>query len=147
MPAPYSNDFREKIVLASQNQEGSMNQLAKRFNVSVNFISTRLKRFRQTGQVDPKPHGGGRKPSIDAEGQNLIRKLIEDQPDLTLEEIGCEYNKHFEPVARSTIDRTLNKMKITRKKKRYLMVEKTLQKTNKNYWNIVIISLILNQKN
>lgn len=117
MPAPYSNDFREKIVLASQNQEGSMNQLAKRFNVSVNFISTLLKRFRQTGQVDPKPHGGGRKPSIDAEGQNLIRKLIEDQPDLTLEEIGCEYSKHFEPVARSTIDRTLNKMKITRKKK------------------------------
>lgn len=121
MPAPYSNDFRQKIVFAYQNNEGSMNKLAERFKVSVNFVSTLLKRFRQTGKVDPKPHGGGCKPSIGAGGEHLIKNLIEKQPDLTLEEIRDCYNEHFdfEPTSCSTIDRTLNRMKITRKKKRY----------------------------
>lgn len=117
MPAPYSIDLREKIVLAYQNNEGSMNKLGKRFKVSVNFISTLIERFKQTGKVDPKPHGGGRRPAIEASGQSFIRNLLKDQPDLTLEEICGEYNKPFEPVTRSTIDRTLNTMKITRKKK------------------------------
>lgn len=132
MPAPYSNDFREKIVLAYQNREGSMNRLAKRFKVSVNFVSTLLKRVRQTGDVAPKPHGGGCRPSIDTLGQHLIRNLIQKQPDLTLEEIRDNYNQHFEPTSRSSIDRTLKKMKITRKKKPYLMVGNIRRKIKKN---------------
>jgi transposase len=117
MPAPYSIDLREKIVLAHQNNEGSMKLQGKRFKVSVNFISTLIERFKKTGKVDPKPHGGGRRPAINAPGQSFIRNLLSEQPDLTQIKICREYNKHFEPVTCSTVDRTLNKMKITRKKK------------------------------
>jgi transposase len=117
MPKPYSIDLRQKIVEAYENKEGSMRKLAKRFKVSKDFVAKLLKRVKQTGQMAPKPHGGGHPPSIKAIGQTFLKELIESQPDLILEEIRDEYNRYFEPVSRSTIDRTLIKLKLTRKKK------------------------------
>jgi len=50
------------------------------------------------------------------EGEDYIRDLIKAKPDLVFDEVCVEYNKNFEPkVGRSTIDRTLKKMNITRK--------------------------------
>ena len=117
MPKPYSIDLRKKIVEAYQNREGSMQKLAKRFKVSKNFVAELLKRFKQTGQVAPKPHGGGHPPGVKAQGETFLKELIESQPDLILEEIRDQYNEHFEPVSRSTIARTLTRLKLTRKKK------------------------------
>ena len=56
---PYSNDLRERIIQAYRNGEGSLRVLAKRFSVSLNCVWLLLQRFRDTGSVDPKPHGGG----------------------------------------------------------------------------------------
>jgi transposase len=117
MPKPYSIDLREKIVEAYENKEGSMRKLAKRFKVSKNCVAELLKRVKQTGQVAPKPHGGGRSPAVQAIGKTFLKELIKNQPDLILDEILDEYNEYFEPVSRSTIDRTLTQLKLTRKKK------------------------------
>ncbi len=87
MPKPYSIDLRDKIVNAYQNGDGSIRKLAKRFKVSANFIWTLLKQVRQTGSVAPKPHGGGRSPAVNLRGQEFLKSLIKQQPDLTLEEI------------------------------------------------------------
>ncbi|MCP3929602.1 MAG: transposase [Bacteroidetes bacterium] len=100
MAKAYSIDLRTKIIEAYKNGEGSMRKLAKRFKVSAYFVFTLLKQFRQTGQFSPKPHGGGRRPAIETQGQSFIKNLLNDQPDLILEEICAEYNKHFEPVTR-----------------------------------------------
>ena len=120
MPKPYSIDLREKIVTAYENQEGSMQKLAKRFKVSKNFVADLLCRLKQTGKIAPKPHGGGHPPSVKATGETFLTKLIKSQPDLILEEIRDEYNEYFEPVGRSTIDRTLIRLKLTRKKKEFI---------------------------
>ena len=96
MAAPYSIDLREKIVLAYKNKEGSTRKLAKIFNVSRGFIISLLKRVRETGKVNPKPHGGGQCPAINSQGETFIKELIEEQPDLILKEICIEYNKHFD---------------------------------------------------
>jgi len=128
MPKPYSIDLREKIVAAYENKEGSMQKLAKRFKVSKNFVAELLKRVKQTGQVAPKPHGGGHPPSVKAQGENFLKELIDSQPDLILEEIRDRYNKYFEPVSRSTIDRTLTKLKLTRKKKSLFKSRKNTKK-------------------
>jgi transposase len=61
-----------------------MQKLAKRFKVSKNFVADLLKRFKQTGQIAPKPHGGGRSPSVKATGETFLTELIESQPDLIL---------------------------------------------------------------
>ena len=82
MPKPYSIDLREKIVTAYENQEGSMQKLAKRFKVSKNFVADLLKRFKETGQIAPKPHGGGHPPEEWATGETFLTELIESQPDL-----------------------------------------------------------------
>ena len=117
MSKPYSIDLREKIVIAYNNDEDSMRDLAERFKVSFSFVSKLLQKFHLHGEIGPKPHGGGQPASISASGEVFLKKLIESQPDLTLVEIRDEYNQHFEAVSRSTIDRTLTKLKITRKKK------------------------------
>ena len=54
----YSNDLRKKIIEAYQRKEGSLRKLAKRFSVSFSFVWRLVKRFRKSGSVAPKPHGG-----------------------------------------------------------------------------------------
>ena len=65
-------------------------------------------------------------------GEKYLKQLLKEQPDLILNEILEKYNKRFKPVSRATIDRTLKRLKITRKKKPHLTPEKTHLKTKKN---------------
>ena len=116
MAKAYSMDLRIRIKESYENNEGSMRTLAKRFKVSSKFVFTLLDRFKKTGELCIKPYKGGRKCAINIAGQFFIKQLLEAQPDIILEEIREEYNKHFAPVSRSTINRTLNKMNITYKK-------------------------------
>ena len=116
MGKAYSIDLREKIIESYEKKEGSMRKIAKRFKVSKKFVFTLIKRFKETGNIKPKI-SKGRKPAINGEGEKFIQELLTKQPDLILDEISVEYNKIFEPtVTRSTIDRTLKRMNITRKK-------------------------------
>ena len=58
---------------------------------------------------------------------------IDETGEKFLKELSVEYSKHFQSVGSSTIDRTLKKLKITRKKKVYLTLEKihhSRKKTN-----------------
>jgi transposase len=59
MPAPFSVDLRQRIISAYQGKEGSQRQLVQRFKVSLSFVRDLTHRHRETGQVEPKPHGGG----------------------------------------------------------------------------------------
>ena len=56
---PYSTDFRLKFVRAYEQGEGSQRQLARSFDDSLSVVQDLLQRYRQTGRVAPKPHGGG----------------------------------------------------------------------------------------
>lgn len=109
---PYSMDLRRRVAEAVDNHEGSLRQLARRFRVSLTFITRLLGRRRQTGSLAPRPHGGGHRPALDEAGQQHLRQLLQEQPDATLEELaqrlGC---------GRMAVWRTLRKLKITRKKK------------------------------
>jgi hypothetical protein len=40
---------------------------------------------RTTGQIAPKPHAGGQKPRLDAVAQTIVRRLVDEPPDPTLE--------------------------------------------------------------
>jgi transposase len=59
MPAPLSVDLRQRIIAAYEAEEGSQRQLAERFKVSLSFIRDLRRHQRETGRVEPKPHGGG----------------------------------------------------------------------------------------
>jgi transposase len=111
---PYSLDHRERVAAAVDAHEGSQPQVARRFRVSLSFITRLLRRRRQAGTLAPKPHGGGQPPALDRAARQQLRRLVRKQPDATLEELARRVGVR---CGRMAIFRTLRKLKITRKKK------------------------------
>jgi transposase len=85
--AAYSSALRQKIVSTYERRLGSQRTLADVFGVSLSFVEKVLRRYRATGELGPKPHGGGQKPHVDAAAQALIRQVVHDHPDATLGEL------------------------------------------------------------
>jgi transposase len=111
---PLSNDLRERILAAVDHREGSRRQIAARFRVDVSTI-TRLLRLRyQTGSFDPRPHAGGKPPTLDQDGLERLRGVVQERPDATLEQM----RQHLDLTGSIMIVwRGLQKLDITRKKK------------------------------
>ena len=114
----YSLDLRTKILAAYHHQEGSIRQLAQRFKVSARFVGELVIRFRRTGSGAPKPHGGGNPPRIDQSQYALLTALVQQHPDATLKEL-CGYlqERTEVTVSKSSMQRTLVKLQLTRKKR------------------------------
>lgn len=82
---PLSNDLRERILNAVDNREGSRRKLAARFGVNPSTITRLLQLRRQTGSIEPRPHGGGIEPTLDQHGLERLRGLVQEDPDAALE--------------------------------------------------------------
>lgn len=89
MPASLSVDLRQRVISAYQAKEGSQRQLAARFKVSLSFVRDLSRHYRETGTVEPKPHGGGAVAKLTEAQLPLVQALIEAQPDALLMEL-CE---------------------------------------------------------
>ena len=114
---PYSTDFRLKVVRADEHGEGSQRDLARIFGVSLSFLQSLLQRYRQTGSVAPKPHGGGN-PGKVRPYLAVVRQFHEQQPDASLAErcAGFAAAGHVR-VGRTTRHRVLKQLGLTRKKR------------------------------
>ncbi len=86
MSTAYSEDLRERIVEAV---EGGMSrrQAAAIYRVGVSSAIRFVQRWRATGSVKPDRMGQPGGSKLDPHHDWLL-KLIEDEPDLTLSEIG-----------------------------------------------------------
>ena len=111
---PYSIDLRERIVAAIDRGEHSLRQIARLFSVDLSFLVRLLQRRRATGSVQPKPHGGGPTPKLDAAAVERLRALVRQQPDATLTELRDRLGI---PCHIATIARALHRHGITHKKK------------------------------
>lgn len=122
---PYSNDLRQKVIQAYNRGEGSLQRIADRFSVSVDFVWRLAKRFRETGSVAPKPHGGGQSAKIQGEAVDCLRQLVKANSDATITEL-CEqlYALKRLAVSRSTMCRVLKKLGLPRKKKTFHATER-----------------------
>jgi transposase len=117
MPAPLSVDLRQRVIDAYQAKEGSQRQLAERFKVSVSFVRDLTRRYRQTGSVEPKPHGGGATAKLGSAQLPIVEALVEAQPDAILEEL-CERftQKSGVSVSLSTMQRATVRLGLSVKK-------------------------------
>src|SRR4051794_34019154 len=111
---PYSEDLRQRVLDTVQRGEGSLRQIARRFLVSVSFVTRLLKQYRSTRSLEPKPHGGGHPPTLGPEDRERLRELIRQQPDATLEECRQRLGASCSTM---TISRALRKLGLPRKKK------------------------------
>ena len=110
----YSQDLRQRILDTVQRGEGSLRQIARRFLVSVTFITRLLRLYRNTGSLEPKPHGGGNPSVLSPEDLERLRELVRQQPDATLEELRQRLGVECSTMA---ISRALRKLGLPRKKK------------------------------
>src|SRR3954470_14591623 len=110
---PYSQDLRQRILDTVQRGEGSLRQIARRFLVSVSFVTRLLRLHRSTGSLEPKPHGGGNPAVLGPEDLERLREVIRQQPDATLEE--CRQRLGVS-CSLMPVSRALRKLGLPRKK-------------------------------
>ena len=119
---PYSNDLRQKVIEAYRQGKSSLREIAERFLVSLSLVWLLVKQFRETGRIDPKPHGGGKKRKIAGADLFVLRQLVEEHSDATLSELG---NLFFErtgiKVSESTVWQARRRLRISRKKRPFML--------------------------
>jgi transposase len=116
MARPLSKDLRERIVEAVEGGQ-SRRGAAGRFRVSVSCVIKLMQRWRETGSVDPGQMGGWKDYAL-ADHEAVVRGLIAEHPDLTLEELREALAQRGIQVGRSSIDRFLKAREVTFKKSR-----------------------------
>ena len=87
MGRPYGDDLRRKFFFAYDEGEGTLEELAERFLVSVGWAKKISAQRTRTGQPERVPHRAGRKMHAGPEAQQQVKAWIEAKPDLTLAEI------------------------------------------------------------
>jgi putative transposase len=129
---PYSLDLRKKIVVAYYLEGGiSQRQLAEKFGVTLSFIQKLLKQYRETGNIAPKVRSQQTPPKLNEQQLNVLLEIVEANNDATLLEIREELEKRAGvSIGRSTVDRILQRMDITIKKKHCTPRKKKLQESS-----------------
>ncbi len=123
MPAPYSVDFREKIVECYLNSIQTYEEIAERFNIGSATVKRFVALSRKTGDLSPqKPPG---RPSPLSNGAfDFIASLIDSTPEVTLQEICDHVSEHgFGRVSQNRMSEICTKLNIRRKKASYYATE------------------------
>ena len=109
---PFSDDLRLRIHEARQAGESTF-EVADRFGVSTAFVRRLQQRFRLTGCLASRPHGGGCAPKL-AGREGDLRRAVAERPDAT----PAEHRESLElPASRVTVWRAMRRLGMTRKKK------------------------------
>ena len=81
-----SLDLRERILLSYDRGEGTREEIAFRYQVSLGMVKKLIQQRRHLGDIRPQHHRAGRKPTILPEHRDQMRELLSHKPDLTLKE-------------------------------------------------------------
>src|SRR4051812_26883517 len=87
--ATFSLDLRTRILASYDEREGTRDDIARRFRVSLGMVKKLLQQRRKTGQIGHRHACAGRKPKILPAHHQQMRALLAQKPDLTLLELGA----------------------------------------------------------
>jgi transposase len=119
MARAYSTDLRERAIRVARAGERTRRQVAEHFAISEGTLYAWLRQVKEEGSLEPRPHGGGRQPSLDAAGMEQLREIVGEQNDRTLAEYAVLLEeKTGVRISRSALDRALKKLDLPRKKRR-----------------------------
>ena len=109
---PFSEDLRLRIHEARQAGEAT-SEVAERSGVSTAFVRRLEQRFRLTGCLAPRPHGGGPAPKL-AGREGDLRRAAAERPDAT----PTGHRERLKlPASRVTEWRAMRRLGLTREKK------------------------------
>lgn len=115
MAKGYSKDLRERVV-ALVEEGDSRREAARLLNLAPSTAVRWLDRWTTTGSVEAKPGTGHSRSPLAAHEQWLLA-LVEQEPDLTLEEIRDRLKREKKlSVAVSSVWRFYDRQEITFKK-------------------------------
>lgn len=120
MPAAYSKDLRERVVAAYESGVGDQVEVAQRFAVGEATVRRWWALKRKTGSVAPKAPAADRpdRRALDADGEAKLAALVAATPDASEEELARDMaEQHDIHICRSTVNRTLRRLQLTRKKR------------------------------
>ncbi len=121
----YPVELRERVVKAVEQRAGSIAAVAQVFSVGTTFIYKMLRQKEATDSLDPKPHGGGFAPLLDAPELKELRQLVAEQPDATLQELRERLRQRTQVEASlPMVCRALQKLGLPRKQKRFFAQER-----------------------
>jgi transposase len=119
-----SVDLRERILDAYDEGEGTREDVARRFRVSLGMVKKLLAQRRRTGDIAARHRHSGRKPRLGGAEHREMRALLAGKPDLTLEELRARAGLQ---CALPTIHRALAAMGLTYKKRHSAPPSKTVR--------------------
>lgn len=120
MPAPYSKDIRLSAVKYYEREQETQKDVSEKYGFSLSSFRRYWRQYKETGKVDPILGAGGRPPAVDEQGQERVKLLVSEHADATLDELCGYYNrKRKHKIGISVMHRTLEKLKVKRKKKSY----------------------------
>src|SRR5918911_1061750 len=113
----YSTDLRERIVLAYEGGEGTLDDVADIFEVGRRTVTRLLQRYRAGESLAPLPHGGGYPALLRARHLTLRREQVLQAPDATLAELANYLKRKARvEVHPATVCRALQRLGLPRKK-------------------------------
>jgi transposase len=82
-----SLDLGERILASYDKEEGSRQEVADRYRVSLGMVKKLIQQRRHTGEIGARHHRSGRKPLIMEAHRRQMGARLRDKPDLTLKEL------------------------------------------------------------
>ncbi len=82
-----SLDLRERILDSYDAHEGTRQDMADRYKVSLGLVKKLIQRRKNTGDITPRHHFSGRKPKILETHRQRMKQELLRRPDLTLEQL------------------------------------------------------------
>src|SRR5947209_10009190 len=110
----YSLDLRQKVVAAVQRGDSTIEEVAASFGVGQTFVKKMLRQHRETGDLSPRPHGGGHTPRLSAKHLKLLRAEVARRPDKTVEALRAHLHEQDKAsVSTPTLSRLLSKLDLS----------------------------------
>ena len=103
-----------KLLLQAWDKSHNAKEVAKYFSVAVSTVYRLVERRDRTGSYETRTNLRGRKPVLSQEKKQAIINLVQEQPDMTINEMIDQLNLN---VSDETVRRTLVKAGYTYKKK------------------------------
>jgi transposase len=123
----YSLDLRERVVETYKTGTLTIKAVAAQFRVGETFVKKMLRQERETGAVKAYAHGGGRRRALNQRQMQRLKRLVENESDLTLVELQEKLKASNKvQVSIATLGRVLTEIGLPRKKSRHLQRSVTI---------------------